>query len=57
MIPEHSHNKFLTSVQANLVKNNPDQIEDAVFGLLGAAAASQGAGKITASQTVTIPII
>lgn len=44
---EHSHEQFLTSVRASLQKNNPDQIQDPVFGLLGNAAASQGQGKIT----------
>lgn len=44
---EHSHQKFLTSVQTNLQLNNPDEISDSVFGLLGAAAAIKGAGKIT----------
>ncbi|KAJ7147489.1 hypothetical protein C8R43DRAFT_531827 [Mycena crocata] len=44
---EHSHQPFLTSVQASLVKNNPDGIVDSVFGLLGNAAAAQGLGKIT----------
>jgi hypothetical protein len=44
---EHSHEKFLTSVRKSLQKNNPDQIADPVFGLLGNAAASQGQGKIT----------
>ncbi|KAH8108671.1 hypothetical protein DFH11DRAFT_1066081 [Phellopilus nigrolimitatus] len=44
---EHSHEKFLTSVATSLNTNNPDQISDSVFGLLGAAAAAKGAGKIT----------
>lgn len=39
---EHSHEKFLTSVRASLNKNNPDEIVDPVFGLLGDAAASSG---------------
>lgn len=43
---EQSHKKFLTSVQANLVLDNPDKIQDAVFGLLGNAAAAAGAGNI-----------
>ncbi|KAJ2913913.1 hypothetical protein MD484_g6493, partial [Candolleomyces efflorescens] len=43
---EHSHEKFLRSVQALLVLNNPDGIVDAVFGLLGNAAAANGAGRI-----------
>jgi hypothetical protein len=44
---EHSHEKFLTSVRTSLNLNNPDQIQDPVFGLLGNAAASAGQGKIT----------
>jgi len=39
---EHSHEQFLTSVRASLNKNNPDQIVDPVFGLLGNAAAAGG---------------
>ena len=41
---EHSHNIFLSSVRTSLTKNNPDNIEDPVFGLLGNAA---GQGSIT----------
>ncbi len=44
--PEHSHEKFLTSVRASLNLNNPDKIADPVFGLLGNAAAAGGAGNI-----------
>jgi len=44
---EHSHEQFLTTVRTNLNLNNPDQIQDPVFGLLGNAAASAGQGKIT----------
>ncbi|KAJ7784630.1 hypothetical protein B0H16DRAFT_1493232 [Mycena metata] len=44
---EHSHQAILTSVQTSLSKNNPDGIVDAVFGLLGNAAAAGGLGKIT----------
>jgi len=44
---EHSHEQFLTSVAQSLQANNPDGIVDSVFGLLGAAAAIKGAGKIT----------
>ncbi|KAL9711035.1 hypothetical protein Ac2012v2_005575 [Leucoagaricus gongylophorus] len=43
---EHSHEKFLTAVRTSLNLDNPDQILDPVFGLLGNAAAAQGAGKI-----------
>ncbi|KAF8176984.1 hypothetical protein BJ912DRAFT_691910 [Pholiota molesta] len=44
---EHSHEQFLTTVRASLNLNNPDGIQDPVFGLLGNAAAAGGAGKIT----------
>ena len=44
---EHSHNRFLDGVRVNLNLNNPNQIQDPVFGLLGNAAAAAGAGKIT----------
>ncbi|EXJ58786.1 hypothetical protein A1O7_06216 [Cladophialophora yegresii CBS 114405] len=44
---EHSHEKFLTTVNTNLKLDNPDNIVDAVFGLLGNAAASAGQGDIT----------
>jgi len=44
---EHSHEPFLTSTRAALNLNNPDGIQDPVFALLGNAAASAGAGKIT----------
>ncbi|KAF8908899.1 hypothetical protein CPB84DRAFT_1843261 [Gymnopilus junonius] len=44
---EHSHNQFLATVRNSLNLNNPDNILDPVFGLLGNAAAAQGAGKIT----------
>jgi hypothetical protein len=44
---EHSHNRFLDGVRVNLALNNPNQISDPVFGLLGNAAAAKGAGTIT----------
>ncbi|KAK7048301.1 hypothetical protein R3P38DRAFT_3256962 [Favolaschia claudopus] len=44
---EHSHQPILDAVQASLVKNNPNGIVDAVFGLLGNAAAAGGLGKLT----------
>ncbi|TVY41226.1 hypothetical protein LOCC1_G005244 [Lachnellula occidentalis] len=44
---EHSHNRFLAGTNANLNLNNPAGIKDAVFGLLGNAAAAAGAGTIT----------
>ena len=43
---EHSHEQFLITVRASLQQNNPDRINDPVFGLLGAAAAAGGAGNI-----------
>lgn len=52
---EHSHEQFLTSVSQSLQANNPDGILDSVFGLLGAAAASQGAGKITVRNFIERP--
>ena len=44
---EHSHNRFIAGVNVNLNINNPAGIQDAVFGLLGNAAAAAGAGTIT----------
>ncbi|KAL8949919.1 MAG: hypothetical protein Q9222_004008 [Ikaeria aurantiellina] len=44
---EHSHNSFLASVRTSLAKNNPDNIQDPVFGLLGNAAAAAGQGSIS----------
>ncbi|KAI5851729.1 hypothetical protein DFP73DRAFT_491173, partial [Morchella snyderi] len=44
---EHSHEKFLTLTGTALNLDNPDEIADPVFGLLGNAAAIKGAGKIT----------
>lgn len=44
---EHSHNIFLSSVRTSLAKNNPANIKDPVFGLLGNAAAAAGQGTIT----------
>ncbi|EAU86232.1 hypothetical protein CC1G_03443 [Coprinopsis cinerea okayama7 len=43
---EHSHERFLRSVQASLQLNNPAGIVDSVFGLLGDGAAATGAGTI-----------
>ncbi|KZT42639.1 hypothetical protein SISSUDRAFT_1069316 [Sistotremastrum suecicum HHB10207 ss-3] len=37
---EHSHEQFLTTVRTSLNLNNPDEIQDPVFGLLGDAAGS-----------------
>ncbi|EJD52286.1 hypothetical protein AURDEDRAFT_56741 [Auricularia subglabra TFB-10046 SS5] len=42
---EHSHEAQLRIVNTFLKKNNPDGIVDAVFSLLGNAAASQGLGS------------
>lgn len=44
---EHSHNKFLDLVRTSLASNNPQNIQDPVFGLLGNAAAAGGAGDVT----------
>lgn len=44
---EHSHDRFLDGVRVNLALNNPNNIQDPVFGLLGNAAAAAGAGSIT----------
>lgn len=44
---EHSHNFLIDAVNTNLKLNNPNNIEDAVFGLLGDKAAAEGAGTIT----------
>lgn len=43
---EHAHEDILRSVDALLKLDNPDNIQAAVFGLLGAAAAADGAGNI-----------
>ncbi|KAK7756751.1 hypothetical protein SLS62_001194 [Diatrype stigma] len=43
---EHSHEKFLTGVEAALNLNNVDEVQAAVFALLGNAAAGAGAGKV-----------
>jgi len=44
---EHSHNGIIAVVRTSLAVNNPDNIQDPIFGLLGNAAAIAGAGKIT----------
>ncbi|GKT45352.1 uncharacterized protein ColSpa_05533 [Colletotrichum spaethianum] len=44
---EHSHEKYLRAVNALLKQDNPMNIQDAVFGLLGNAAAAKGAGDVT----------
>ncbi|KAF8644535.1 hypothetical protein AX16_008411 [Volvariella volvacea WC 439] len=46
-IRQHSHERFLTAVRNSLNLDNPDQILDPVFALLGNAAASQGLGRIS----------
>jgi hypothetical protein len=43
---EHSHRNIVNAVNAQLFLDNPDDIQDAIFGLLGAAAAADGAGQI-----------
>lgn len=44
---EHSHDIFLSITNEALAKSNPKGIKDAVFGLLGNAAAAGGAGSVT----------
>jgi len=44
--PEHSHEATLIAVRKSLGLNNPDEIIDPVFGLLGNAAANGGKGRI-----------
>lgn len=44
---EHSHDTFLDLVRTALNLNNPLDISDPVFGLLGDAAAAEGAGSVT----------
>ncbi|KAL0930511.1 uncharacterized protein CTRU02_214586 [Colletotrichum truncatum] len=44
---EHSHEKYLKAVNALLALDNPFNIQDSVFGLLGNAAAQAGAGDVT----------
>ncbi|KAL1864020.1 hypothetical protein Daus18300_007985 [Diaporthe australafricana] len=44
---EHSHEAILQATQEMLDLNNPLQIENAVFGLLGDAGAKGGAGTVT----------
>ncbi len=43
---EHSHRNILLAVNNLLAQDNPDNIQDAVFSLFGAAAAQDGAGNI-----------
>lgn len=43
---EHSHRNVILAVNTLLAQNNPENIQDAVFGLLGAAAAKSDAGNI-----------
>ncbi|KAK1777101.1 hypothetical protein QBC45DRAFT_197836 [Copromyces sp. CBS 386.78] len=44
---EHSHEAILRATNTALKLNNPLNIQDAVFALLGNAAASAGAGQVT----------
>ncbi|KAL1743628.1 hypothetical protein HDZ31DRAFT_40533 [Schizophyllum fasciatum] len=44
---EHSHEKYLTSVRTSLALDNPQNLGDPVFALLGNAAAKQGLGDST----------
>lgn len=43
---EHSHEAILRTTNTNLQLDNPDQIQDAVFSLLGNAAAAKGAPNV-----------
>jgi N-acetylglucosamine kinase-like BadF-type ATPase len=43
---EHAHQNVLDVVNKSLKLDNPDKIQDALFGLLGAKAAAEGAGNI-----------
>ncbi|KAI4914684.1 hypothetical protein J4E90_004715 [Alternaria incomplexa] len=43
---EHAHRNVIIAVNDLLFQNNPDDIQDGVFALLGAAAAADGAGDI-----------
>lgn len=43
---EHSHRNIILAVNSLVAQNNPDNIGDPIFGLLGAAAAKKGAGNI-----------
>lgn len=44
---EHAHRNVNLKVAASLQLDNPDKIQDPIFGLLGAKAAAEGAGSIT----------
>lgn len=41
---EHSHAQFITTVQSSLTQNNPDNIADPIFGLLGNAVGLRSPG-------------
>ena len=43
---EHAHRNVNLAVNTLVAQNNPDNIQDAIFGLLGAAAGIKGAGNI-----------
>lgn len=44
---EHSHDLFVSITQEALLRNNPQKIKDAVFGLVGVQSAAAGAGSVT----------
>lgn len=44
---EHAHRNVNLAVNKLLQQNNPDNVQDPLFALLGAKAAAEGAGKIT----------
>jgi len=51
---EHSHRNIINVVNDLLFLDNPDDIQDAIFGLLGAAAAADGAGQIADPGTMLL---
>lgn len=51
---EHAHRNVNLKVNAALSLDNPDNIQDPIFGLLGAKAAAEGAGSIADPGTSTI---
>lgn len=51
---EHAHRNINLQINDLLALNNPDEIQDAVFGLLGAKAAAEGAGNIADAGKLSI---
>lgn len=50
---EHAHENIIQAVNTQLQLNNPDNIQNPIFGLLGAAAGIEGAGNIKDAGKVT----